>query len=279
MAAVSMQHGWRARLELAFEPRTLPTGARTVLAHRRHCGPLLVQRPFYPEGPVCHVVLVHPPGGMVGGDALELEVDCAPRADVLMTTPGATKCYRSNGPGVVVTQHLQVRRDAALEWLPQELIVFEGGALDTVTRVDLEPGARFLGWEILCLGRPAADERFAAGSIAQRFQVHRGERPLLMERLQATGGGGVLHGPWGLHGHAVSGTLVALPADASLRDQVRRCAVDEPGFTASLLDEVLVCRYLGESTARARRCLERAWAIIRPAVLGRAARQPRIWRT
>ena len=82
---------WHARLELGFRD----SGTRTVLAHRRHIGPLMVQRPFYPEGSICHVYLLHPPGGLVGGDSLTVDVDVAGGARALVTTPAAGKFYRS----------------------------------------------------------------------------------------------------------------------------------------------------------------------------------------
>src|SRR6187551_1093438 len=113
---------WQARLELGFRA----TAGRTVLAHRRHIGPLMVQRPFYPEGGICHVYLLHPPGGIVGGDSLELQVDAGQGSHALITTPAATKFYRAGPhPRAVLRQNLLVK-DAVLEWLPQEAIVFDG---------------------------------------------------------------------------------------------------------------------------------------------------------
>ncbi len=86
----------------------------------------MVQRPFYPEGGTCHVYLLHPPGGVVGGDQLELQVQSEPGSHALITTPAATKFYRAGPhPHSLLQQNLQVR-DATLEWLPQETIVFDG---------------------------------------------------------------------------------------------------------------------------------------------------------
>src|SRR6187402_782414 len=113
---------WHARLELGFSR----SGSRTVLARRRHFGPLIVQRPFYPEGGICHVYLVHPPGGIVGGDQLALQVEVERDAHALLTTPAATRFYRAGPhPRAALNQQFVVQ-DAALEWLPQETIVFDG---------------------------------------------------------------------------------------------------------------------------------------------------------
>ncbi|WP_303908751.1 urease accessory protein UreD, partial [Thiohalomonas denitrificans] len=151
--------GWKARLELGFEPRA----GRTVLAKRIQRGPLAVQRPFHPGDGACHVYLLHPPGGVVGGDELSVRAAAAAEAGALITTPGATKFYRSAGPRAYMEQRLNVADGGALEWLPQENIVFPGALADIRTRIDLKGQAGFIGWETLCLGRPAADERFDAG--------------------------------------------------------------------------------------------------------------------
>src|SRR5262245_47867081 len=157
---------WQARLELRFRAAR----DRTVLAERRHLGPLVVQRPFYPEGGICHVYLVHPPGGIVGGDALELQVQAEPGSHALITTSAATRFYRAGPhPHASLRQTLHVQ-DATLEWLPQETIVFDGARARSRTQVHLQGTSRFLGWEILCLGRPANAERFLHGDLHQDFE-------------------------------------------------------------------------------------------------------------
>ncbi len=271
--------GWRAHLDLGFELRRANGHARTVPIRRRHRGPLMVQRPLYPEGAVCHSLILHPPGGMVGGDSLELDVSCGPGAQALLTTPGAGKCYRSAGAQVRVRQRLRVDPGGGLEWLPQELIVYEGAVLEAVTRVELARDARFLGWEIVCLGRPASGEGFGRGRFTQRFEIRRAGAPLLVERLSVPGGDVLLEEPWGLGGSKVSAILVATPADAALRDAVLDAAGADPGFSATLLDDLLVSRYLGTHGGDARACLEAAWGAIRKPLFGREARRPRIWNT
>ena len=113
--------GWPAELHLGFAR----DAARTALVERRHLGPLRVQRPFYPEGEgVCHVYLLHPPGGLVAGDDLQVSARVEPGAHALLTTPAAAKLYRSraaSGPARQV-QRFEVQGDGILEWLPQESI-------------------------------------------------------------------------------------------------------------------------------------------------------------
>src|SRR5205085_6360717 len=107
-AAVRNVPGWQAELRLRFNcdaPGPLRPG-RTRLVERQHRGPLVVQRPFYPEGDPCHVYLVHPPGGVVGGDALRIDATVDPGAHALITTPAATKFYRCEERISTQTQEL-----------------------------------------------------------------------------------------------------------------------------------------------------------------------------
>jgi urease accessory protein len=267
--------GWQARLDLGFEPRA----GRTVLTKRRRTGPLAVQRSFYPEGAACHVYLLHPPGGVVGGDRLDVSVALATGTAAVITAPGAAKFYRSAGPAAALHQHLQVGDGASLEWLPHENIVFDGARLRAHTRVELAPGARFIGWEIHCLGRPASHAPFVTGEAMLQFDILRAGRPLLLERLRLRAAD--IHRPARLRGNAVTATLLATPADTGLRDALRSTLGydDAVQCGVTLLDDLLVLRAIGPSTEQIRRRLLAAWEILRPQVVGRPACPPRIWAT
>lgn len=269
--------GWQAALELGFEARA----GRTALMRNRHVGPLLVQRPFYPEGPVCHVYVLHPPGGMVHGDELDLGVEATAGAQALITTPAASKIYRSAGREALARQQIRVAPGASLEWLPQESIVFDGARVTLVTRVDLAAGGRFAGWEMVCLGRPASGETFTTGRVRQRFEIWQGARPLVVERGLYDGGGAMLEAAWGLRGFPVTGTFMAAPAGPDEIAGVRDACRPGPGecFAATLMNGVLVCRYLGHEAQAGRRLFAAAWAALRPGLLGRPALAPRIWAT
>ena len=148
--------------------------------------PLAVQRPFYPDGPgaqggACHVYLLHPPGGVVGGDALDIVVNAGAGSRALVTTPAAGKLYRSAGSCARLSQRLVVDEDAQLEWLPQPTIAFAGVNARMSTRVDLAPGGRFIGWEIVCLGRTDSGERYA-GQLHLALELWRDSAPLWLER-------------------------------------------------------------------------------------------------
>ena len=274
-AVIDEARGWQASLSLGFRL----DGERTVLAHRQRHGPLAVQRPFYPEGGACHVYLLHPPGGVVGGDRLQIDLDCPRDTQALLTTPGATKFYRSSGAGAVQRQRLCVAEGAGLEWLPQENILFPGADVRLDTRVDLTADARLALWEIHCLGRPSNDEGFDAGRFDGRLSVYRDGAPLLLERLRFCGQG--RHRRSQLAGHPVMGTLLLSPAGtverAVARDQLPEPDGDHTGVT--LIDDLLVVRYLGASTERARRLFFAIWSMLRQTSLGRPPSAPRIWAT
>jgi urease accessory protein len=273
--------GWRARLELDFVARE---GA-TRIARWAHEGPLVVQRPFFPEGPgVCHVYLLHPPGGLVGGDRLSIDVRVGPGAHALCTTPAATKLYRTAGPLARLEQSIAVEAGGALEWLPQETILYDGTHADLRTRIELPPGARFIGTDVLCFGLPARGEGFARGRCRQAIEIWRDGRPLFVERGRLDGARAVHAAGWGMGGAPVLGTLLASPAPGgALLEALRALGEALPegdlGAATVLPGDVLALRYVGGSVERARRFLGEAWRLARPALLGRAAEAPRIWAT
>ena len=267
--------GWQAGLRLGF--RAGPP--RTVLAERQRHGPLAVQRAFYPEGDICHVYLLHPPGGVVGGDQLNIDVRLGRGASSLVTTPGATKFYRSAGPLARQIQTITMQSGARLEWLPQENIFFPGAEVALETRIELHGDARLALWEIQCLGRPVIGEGFESGHIDSRLSVSRDGLPLIRERLRVDADKRASLSL--MAGLAVSGTLLISNADGA---QVEACrellfagGTDYAG--ASLIEDILVVRYLGNSSERARRLFTDIWQTLRADTLGHPPGVPRIWAT
>ncbi len=266
---------WRAELSLDFRR----SDQRTVLSARHHVGPLLVQRPFYPEGEVCHVYLVHPPGGIAGGDQLRLQVNAAAGSHVLLTTPAATKFYRA-APGRQAGLHQTLTvAGATLEWLPQESLFFCDANARVTTRVELDATARFIGWELGCYGRPEGDQLFTSGWVHQAFELYCEGRPLLLDHLRINAASGVLQAPWGLAGNTALGSLLAYPADASDVEAVRTLGDATTGLAVSLVDRVLVCRVINPGGEAAKRLLLSVWQCLRPRLLNRVAISPRIWAT
>jgi urease accessory protein len=272
---------WHAELSLTFARR----GEATILSDRRHCGPLRVQKALYPEGEaVCQTILLHPPSGIAGGDCLHISAHISAQAHAQVTTPGAGKWYRSGGAEAAQALDFKIASGATLEWLPQESIVFDGARARMQTRVELAADSSYLGWEILCLGRSAAGERFVNGNIGLLTRIERAGQPLWLERGQIAGDDALLHSAAGWAGATVCGTLLAtlLPGidAAALRNACRAIPPSdgaEHGIT--VLPGLLVARYLGAYSEAARHWLTALWQVLRPALLGRPAVLPRIWNT
>lgn len=268
---------WQAELKLGFEFNH-PV---SQLKHTWHTGPLRVQRPFYPEEDLPHVYILHPPGGVVASDRLDITVEMDNKAQALLTTPGSTKFYRSNNSVAEVRQHLIIGEYASLEWFPQENILFPGARVNSQTKIELSHNATFMGWEMVCLGRPSIDERFDNGSLFNRIEIFRQQKPQLRECLRIDTLKD-LSTITGLRSYPMMALFVATPCDethlAIVRELIEKARTDFP-IAATLLDDLLVIRILGYQTEAIQRQLIPIWQVLRPMLLNRAAILPRIWAT
>lgn len=270
-----------ATLALGFE-RDHDT---TRLMQREHFGPLRVQKPLYPEDPsVCHAILVHPPGGVVGGDELRIHARVGDHAHAFLSTPGAAKWYRANGHVSRQVLHLEAGEQAALEWLPQETILFNGADVVFDSSINLQANASYVGCDILCFGRTASGERFDHGRVRQRLRILRDGKPLWLEQGSLIGGSRQMRSPLGLGGHTVCASLIAVgqqqPATIlqALREQAQ-AAAGGARVGATQMKSVLIVRYLGDNSEVARQVMLQAWQLLRPALLGQPGVVPRIWNT
>ena len=266
---------WHAELELAYGR----FGESTRPTQRRHCGPLRVQKHLYAEGPeVCQHIIVHPPGGIAGGDQLNITASVGEQAWAQLTSPGAAKWYRANGPAFQQID-LQVAAGATLEWLPQETIVYAGAQAQLNTRIDLQGDARLCYWDMVALGRPASGERFDSGEFRSRLDIRRDGQLLWHERQRIAGGDGLLDSPIGLGGRPVFATLLITgEVDPELLEQCRKQPCPGRGDLTQL-PGLLVARCLADEALHARAWLIGLWQLLRPALLGREAVPPRIWNT
>lgn len=196
--------GWPGHLTLNYRCETTSTGTRTVL-HDRHSGPLRVLQSLYPEAPqVCHNVLVHPPGGIVGGDDLVIEAHLQNGSHALISTPGATRFYRSSGEAARQTIHFKLDAGARLEWLPLETIVHSAALAENSMVFKLQPGSEMLGWDVLALGLPASEQTFEQGHMRQEIEIP----GLWLERaMVAADDHTLLRCPLGWDGQTVLATL------------------------------------------------------------------------
>ena len=276
---------WQAKLSLGFEKQI----NRTILKHRKHDGPLRVQKALWPEATgVCHVIIVHPPAGFAGGDELSIEVSVGQDSHALITTPGAGKWYASTGHTARQAIELQVADNAILEWLPQETMLFNQAIAESQTTIHLATSAAFIGWDILVIGRQSRAEKFDTGQYHNQLNLWQNGQLLVKDQLAFKGNDRWLSSPLGINQQAVSGAFYAVPPQVCrdeanldehiniLRDLMSRMKVP---VHLTRLGYAVIARYLGNDT---RQCLD-AFAGMR----ARCRREwfdldeelPRIWKT
>ena len=274
---------WQATLILDFSKQD----GRSYLAKRQHTGPLVIQKTLHPEGEgVCHGVVVHPPGGVAGGDELTLEVRLNQNSHALLTTPGAGKWYKANGQ--LASQHLKfdLKIGACFEWLPQENILFDGAQVKFSAEVNLDASANYAGWEILCFGRQAQSELWQTGYLHQSLAIKRLGKLIWNERANLNPQQKIMQSIVGLSGNAVSASFVIaaglVPQEllVACREIQPRPALDmQAKYAVTVLPEVFSARYVGQSAQSARQYFEQLWQILRPWYAGQNALRPRIWNT
>lgn len=277
--AEQLPSGWHGSLQLVYSNHQ----GSTQLTHAQVKAPLKVQRPFYPEGQaVCHSVVLHTAGGIVGGDRLSQNIHLKANAHALITNAAASKVYRSNGQQARQTIEIQVDADACLEWLPQETIVFNGAVYRQDLRVELAQNASWLGWEITRLGRSARGEKFLEGEWRSHTEVWQQGRPLWIDRQWLPGKEEIFNSPHGLAGKPVVASL-AWVGQAVSPEIIEKARIlwnsqnrqGEAGVT-QLISGIL-CRYRGSSTAEVRNWFTDIWHLLRLSFLGRPSCLPRVW--
>jgi urease accessory protein len=284
---------WHARLDLDYRTDSHGSaGSTRTCVDFRHDGPLRILKSLHPEGEaICHSVIVHPPGGIVGGDTLDLSIALAPRTHALLTTPGATRFYRSSGARAAQVVDARVADGARLEWLPLETLVHSGALADNRLRFDLAPGAEMIGWDCVALGLPAAEAPFLSGDYRHDIALLAAGRPRWLERgCTAANDLALLDGPCGWAGHRALGTLW-FAAGAQMSDDRREALLDiardvaaahslaaTVGATAPQA-EVVVVRMLASRIEPAFELMTEIWKRWRTFAWTLAPCAPRVWRT
>ncbi|MDO9113591.1 MAG: urease accessory protein UreD [Polaromonas sp.] len=272
---------WNATLSLDY---TLQAGK--TIAHFRHDGPLRILQSLYPEGDaVCHNVLVHPPGGLVGGDTLDIAVTAAAGSHGLITTPGATRFYRSAGETALQRTRLRLEAGARAEWLPMEALCYSGCLAENHLRLDLAPGAELMGWDVTALGLPSANQPFEQGSFCQHIELP----GVWLERARIRADDLLLmNSPLGLAGQRCIATLF-FTAGSKLERQRRQLALDlarqvleahplSAAAGATSPDaQVVVVRVLAPLVEPAMVLLKQVWKVWRQHFWEKDAPSPRIW--
>ncbi|MBA4213685.1 MAG: urease accessory protein [Polaromonas sp.] len=272
---------WHAQLDLHYRR----DAQCTVLQHR-HTGPLRIFKSLYPEGDgICHNVIIHPPGGLVGGDVLEVNVHAAAHAHGLLATPGATRFYRSDGPATEQRVSLTLDEGARLEWLPLEAIAYPGClALNRLTTT-LAEGAEMIGWDVCALGLPNANQAFDRGSLTQHLEIP----GLWLERSRIDAADTrLLESPLGLGGHKCMGTLwlacgtpITRERREHLLEKVRAVLGSEhvlPVGATCPNPQMLVVRSVAPMVEPLMALFQQIWATLRTEAWGLSNKPPRIWR-
>ena len=278
---------WRGSLSLDYRRDPYSSVSRTVV-HDRHDGPLRVLASLYPEAPaVCHNVLVHPPGGIVGGDELAIDTRLAEGVHALVTTAGATRFYRSTGAPARQTLQATLAEGARLEWLPLETIAYSGCVAENRMHFTLAPGAEMIGWDVLALGLPTSSQPFERGSFTQSIEL---PGRWLERGVVAASDTRLLDSPLGWAGQRVMGTLwyatgATLPRERrEVMLDVARGVVDthplRPTSGATAPDDsVVVLRVLAPRVEPLMNLFAAVWAEWRRAAWQLAPCTPRVWRT
>lgn len=288
-SSLSQVGHWQGDLYLRFSNKSEKAkSGKTALATRRHQGPFTVQRPFYPEGDTCHTILLHPPGGLVEGDALNLRVDVDEQAHSLIVTPSAGKVYECTSHAAAQRQSLNVAAGGKLEWFPQEMILYDRSISELETTIHLEGDAQFAGWEMVCFGRPIAEDHFQQGSLRQCLSVYRDKQPVLIERTEIDARAEIMTSAYGLanfNGMAscfMTGAkqehldVARLVVDQLIKEQD---LYDEVRIGITLIDDVIVARVLMNQSRYAKLVLTAIWSELRLAILEKEPCEPRIWAT
>lgn len=281
----ALAYDWHAKLELSFKKNT----ERTVLATRKHEGPLLVQKALYPEGPaICHVTILHPPSGIAGGDILSIDINVEPGAHAVLTTPGATRWYKSNGRRSAQTVMIDVAMGSRLDWLPQENILYEQSDAAVVTNVNLQTGSAAIGWEITQLGSITRKNHWDEGRVLLRTQLTLDQQILWLDSGELDAKAEIRSSANGLGNFPVLATLWAFGLELS-HEQTEAMAHTLPwdddcraGITHMPQPHeqgLCLVRVLGQHVEDVKRLLIALWITLRPLILRTEGNYLRIWST
>ena len=272
---------WRAELKIQYTSESQRTVARY-----EHQGPLRVLKSLYPEGDqICHNVLVHPPGGLVGGDTLDIQVTVASGAHGLVSTPGATRFYKSGGLPALQQVVAHVANQARLEWLPLEAIAYNDCQATNRAVFHLAPSAELMTWDVTALGLPSSELAFTQGHFQQHLEIP----GVWLERGNIQGNDTRwLNSPLGLAGQKCFASLVFASGSAISPDRAEKALEDarlileahplklQAGITCAH-PQVIVLRVMSPLVEPSMDLLKQVWAAWRHTLWQLPSEQPRIW--
>ncbi len=220
-------------------------------------------------------VLINTAGGLTGGDTFTVDVTCEAKAAATLTSQASEKVYRSLGNDAVIRTSLTVNAHAALEWLPQETILFHGGRLRREITVRLAKNATFLGVESVVFGRTAMGETVREGALHERWRLYRQSDLLFADDTHLEGNiAAQINRPFVAKGHRANATLLYVAPDAEdMAQQIQNAPSTGGGmFSASARDGLMVARFLNVTGQKLRGDLTFVLGLIRS---GRPL--PKVW--
>ena len=274
-----LQKHWQGFLSFTLEDRF----GKTVVKDKKHFGPLVLQRAYYQEDDRPTILVIHPPGGVVAGDELTTQITLKPNAKGFISTPAATKFYRSIGASSYQLQKITLGKHSQLEWLPQETLFFNQCRVHNHLHFQLQDAdCALIAWDMVGLGRPAMKEQFAEGELLQKVQISLDDTPIFTDQFYFHNTPELLSSPFGLNAQTLMATMLFYSQELEKLKQLKALLL-EKGWAQicgiSLVDRVLVLRTLDSDLDDLKARLIAAWQIARPLVIEEEPVMPRIWKT
>tara|TARA_B110000240_G_scaffold51227_1_gene58609 strand:- start:384 stop:1274 length:891 start_codon:yes stop_codon:yes gene_type:complete len=269
----------------------------TQLTKTKRCGPLTIQKAFYPEGRDCaHLYLLHPPAGIVSGDELQISIDVQQNAHTLVTTPGANRFYRARtdlsigDPKQTQITQINLEANAKCEHFPLETLVYNQANGVNNVEVRLQDSSVYCGWDMTCLGLPSSNQQFTAGRFTQLNTLYRDDILIYHDKVIIEPESNIQHHAAGLAGNTVFGTFLAYAPKSQVSDAQRTQLIEQlrvvikqhhASSLVSITDirQLLVMRYLGQQAHQCKSLFIELWKLVRPLYMKRQGVQPRIWFT
>ncbi len=236
---------------------------------------------LFPRGDLPTAALVTTGGGLFGGDIYDINVSLEENAQSLVTAQAAEKVYRSSGPDCEINVNLTVADGACLEWLPQETILFDQARFRRTTKLDLTDTASALVGEIIVFGRLASGEEVQDGLLREAWEIKRDGKLIWADALHMDGEmQRSLNHVSGFGGARAIATAVYADDDAEeMLETAREILGEHDGVRlgASVVNGLLVCRWLAKDPYALRQAFGAFWSKFRNKALGRQAVLPRLW--
>lgn len=269
-----MTKNWIASLKLQFRYKN----KKTFLYRKDHTGPLLVQHVFYPEKKVCHVYIIHPPGGIVSGDLLNINVKLKEFSQVLITNPSSTKFYCSYNKNIsVIKQKFYLEQNSSLEWVPQSNILFANAIVNLENHFFIDKKSKLFAWDSFCFKKDNTkiSNIFGNGTLITSLQIWQGNLPLLNEKLRIINGDlSIL-----LKKYYFISTIIVFPCNNYLLQLACKITYKNCIIGSTLLDNLLIIRTLNTNNISMQNITYKIWSMLRPYIIGENVCKPRIWNT